>query len=1129
MNRSLANLFVQLRRAAAATLVPAADAELLTRFTRCQDNTAYELLFWRHGPMVWSVCKRLLGDSPDAEDAFQATFLVLASRAKSVGDGAAVAGWLHQVAWRTSMNARRARARRTAHEAGAALFSQRSAGKSPLETAEDKECKAVLDQEIARLPSKFRLPVILCDLEGRSRESAAELRCSLGTLHSRLARGRQQLIGRLQRRGLAAPLLATTPVPVDLAAAALRTLSREPSAAVATLAKAMLWSMALATTKKVAGAVAVCCLLAAGVAMGTKGASEPTVETPLVEIVAQDNLDEKLNFIDPEAGPLPKDAVARIGSTRFRHDAKVTGLQFSPDGKWLASISTEPRDATARIWDAATGKERFRVKVTASGPFGDNGAAMGFSSDGKEILLIEQARGPSLMAVVPDEMSIRSFDVATGKELNPRLLNNPNKRPNSMQQVSVPVAISPDGNKVVVIKWAKLQVHETRMGALIKTADLGPNARGSIKFSPDSRRFVITDATGLLVFDADSLEQVGDIKAKTQYVHGIAFCDGGQSLAVLVDRENQQKPGSQIQVIDVKSGKLIRTIDCESSVAFAFALDGKSVAVGGGGKSFSSLVDFATGKEIGRIPSKPTVEYLTFSPDGKQIAGYSFGRSAIAVWDVARRSLTPAAAGPLSFDGTTFSADGKALVLGQPGKAFVDWRTGKVLHRLADVETDREWSRTVLSPDQKLYAMGGVDGSIQLLNAETGMPIRTLIGHKKSVYGIKFSRDGRRLFTVGEADGMRCWDLASGAEIAQFSLPERTNYSRLSVSDDGRILMANYSGSEGKTGNRSVHTWNVDNKKQLAHIKGPYDAVLSPDGRFVAGLRESAVPQMKGLKQKGPKQFASVEAEVGIWEASSGRLLKLLPGLTLDSKGGHLWCGFSSNGQLLLTGDAFGKLRLWEVLTGQPMYEFEGHRTRIFSGSFSPDGRLLLTTSHEAPCFIWDIFGTEKPPQDAANLEQLWQDLADADAKKAFQAIRALVVRPGPAVEMLNKNLRLFPNTENAKIEKLIRDLDSPAFAVREAATAELIMIAATIEPALTKTVPTAPLELRARVERILEKAAPPTSDRLRENRAVGILEVIASPEAAKLLGDLATGSKHATLTAEASAAHERLRTPAPR
>src|SRR5947209_165989 len=116
MSHTLPTLLAHLRRSPLVQPARVADAELLARFAASQDAAAFELLFWRHGPMVWGVCRRLLGDSPDAEDAFQAAFVVLARKAGSVASGAALAGWLHRVAWRTALNARKARSRRQRRE-----------------------------------------------------------------------------------------------------------------------------------------------------------------------------------------------------------------------------------------------------------------------------------------------------------------------------------------------------------------------------------------------------------------------------------------------------------------------------------------------------------------------------------------------------------------------------------------------------------------------------------------------------------------------------------------------------------------------------------------------------------------------------------------------------------------------------------------------------------------------------------------------------------------------------------------------------------------------------------------------------------------------------------------------------
>src|SRR5262245_60602107 len=175
------------------------DDELLRRFAAGGDEAAFELLVWRHGPMVFNTCCRALGHSADAEDAFQATFLALVRKAAAIRDGRALPGWLHQVAYRAALGIRQAARRRAGHERPglpnvAAVVADEAAG---------RELGVILEQEVARLPEPMRVAFVLCHLEGRTaEEAAAQLGCPKGTVDSRLARARERLRARLRRRGL---------------------------------------------------------------------------------------------------------------------------------------------------------------------------------------------------------------------------------------------------------------------------------------------------------------------------------------------------------------------------------------------------------------------------------------------------------------------------------------------------------------------------------------------------------------------------------------------------------------------------------------------------------------------------------------------------------------------------------------------------------------------------------------------------------------------------------------------------------------------------------------------------------------------------------------------------------------
>ncbi len=177
-----------------------ADAELLRRWVASRDEAAFEVLLWRHGPMVLGVCRRVLRDVHEAEDAMQATFLALARKASSIGRRDAVAGWLYRVAFRAALQSRAQAARRPAHEES----TLNDLSCAPNEDLVWNDLRPVLDQEIGRLATKYRVPFVLRYLEGRTNEEVArEIGCPLGTALSRLARARERLRLRLTRRGVA--------------------------------------------------------------------------------------------------------------------------------------------------------------------------------------------------------------------------------------------------------------------------------------------------------------------------------------------------------------------------------------------------------------------------------------------------------------------------------------------------------------------------------------------------------------------------------------------------------------------------------------------------------------------------------------------------------------------------------------------------------------------------------------------------------------------------------------------------------------------------------------------------------------------------------------------------------------
>ena len=246
---------------------PQGDSHLLERFAAHRDAAAFEALLQRHGPMVWGVCRRVLFDPNDVDDAFQATFLVLVRKAHAIAKRESLGSWLHGVAHRVALRAKSQAATRRRFESEVLVRDT-----SPADDLTWKELRSALDAELCGLPEKLRQPLILCYLEGRTQDEAAqELGWSKSTLRRRLSEARDALGQRLVSRGVAlsaalsailvsdclasgAPAPALVAATVDAAAsvAAGTTVTAAASAKVAALTKGVMKAMLLSQCKTVA-------------------------------------------------------------------------------------------------------------------------------------------------------------------------------------------------------------------------------------------------------------------------------------------------------------------------------------------------------------------------------------------------------------------------------------------------------------------------------------------------------------------------------------------------------------------------------------------------------------------------------------------------------------------------------------------------------------------------------------------------------------------------------------------------------------------------------------------------------------------------------------------------------------
>ncbi len=404
-------------------------------------------------------------------------------------------------------------------------------------------------------------------------------------------------------------------------------------------------------------------------------------------------------------------------------------------------------------------------------------------------------------------------------------------------------------------------------------------------------------------------------------------------------------------------------------------------------------------------------------------------------------------------------------------------------------------------------------GQTLLWDVATGKLVRRLGegGHPGRISSCTFSPDGRRVAGGSyEQDIIRVWDTTDGKELLQL---KGQNKSRsLAFAPDGTILA---SASSEANGDYTVRLWKLATGEEIwrktTRPWTAFDLKFSPDGRTLA-----LVGGMPGR--------LNTTGEVRLWEAATGKELRHCEGHRE-----RVGCmTFSADGRMLATGSQDNTIRLWEVATGQERQYFQGHQSLILAVSFSPDGRLLLSASGDTTALAWDLTGRFRAGRfqphrlSGEEMDRCWNDLAQADAARAYRSIQSLTGSPKEAVSFLKGHLPPLTAADPKRVTPLLAALDSDRFDERDKAMTELEKLGLTVEPALRMALSEKPsLEVRRRIDAILEKLASGPS--LRFLRALEVLEHIATPEARQLLTALSQGSAEMGPTQEAKASLARL------
>jgi RNA polymerase sigma factor (sigma-70 family) len=1115
------------RLATSTAVVETTDRELLRRFTCDRDDQAFAALVHRHGPMVWSACRRTLACASDAEDVLQATFLLLARKAANLRDHDAVGGWLYGVAYRLALRVRSEAAVRAAREA----LALPRLSHDPIAEISLRETQQLFDEALFHLPEKCRAVVQLCCLEGLTQDEAARrLGCSLSTLKRRLEQGRTRLRKQLARRGLTlcAALLAArvTPcsgaaVPADLTTTVLRAAAGGPVAArVARLAR----QGAPFLAGKLWGAAALVLSLVAAVA-GTAALARPRVtEVPAKEAnsaasTPPASADEKPPArVDLFDDPLPDGAVARIGTTRFRHGDFIPSLAFSRDGKWVLSYSLD----SLHVWDTATGRELRRLSAEPGKRFG----WADFSADGK---LAATTQFDTDGFVNPGPITL--WDVITGKKVGAL-----------GKGVYSPVCFSPDGRLVAVSSYE--QVVETwdiraRKKLASWQAHEGRNNAPSLAFTGDSKVLMTAGRDKAVCFwEAETGKKIRRIEGVVNTRDSLALSADGKRIVSVEHKASPanviggETPLSRIQILDAASGKVLRQLQTpERKLPFGqvnavrhvcLSPDGKTVA-GVAAEGAVYLWNIDTGKELNRIKTFAPSS-LAFMPDGKTMAVATWGH-VVHLYDIATGKELPRGWGlrlPARSIGMT--PDGRTLATANNDSIQLwDCATGK---RRQHFEGHEGLVTTVhLSADGRRLLSAGADGTVRVWDMATGKLLAkvalALGGEYPGVHALACSPDGKRLVVLSHVarpgTPLRLLDMTTGKILGQIDAGKHS-IRGAGFLPDGRSLVV-------WTGDRKARVWDVTTGKATREVEyteavrsrpGPvpvpgqgleeafFTAAVSPDGRLIA--------------------FGTDKDMIAVHELDSGteicRVEKLPRGV------GCL--AFSPDGRTLAWGSsADPRGHLLEIATGKERHAFTGHEGGIVSLAYSADGKTLVSGGNDTTLLVWDI-GVPGSAMYAREINARWNDLL-GDAAIAYQVVRKLAASPGPVVEFLGRQIKPVAPIDEKRVAGLIAALDSDDFQTRQRAETELETLGDLAGPACRKALAGRPsVEAYRRLERLRKKqfaaARNLSAQRVRLVRAVEVLERAGTDEARKLLATLAKGAAGALVTEQARAALGRLR-----
>ena len=543
------------------------------------------------------------------------------------------------------------------------------------------------------------------------------------------------------------------------------------------------------------------------------------------------------------------------------HGAAVSSVAFSPDG---ARIATASNDNTARLWDAASGRELLAFTGHADVVWG-----VAFSPDGARI------------ATASHDDTARLWDTASGRELLAFT---------GHADVVWGVAFSPDGVRIATASDdGTARLWDTVSGREIITFRGHGAWVSSVTFSPDGARIATASDDGTArLWDAISGRELlalnGHGRGFTNGVTGVAFSQNGARI-VTTSADNTAR------VWDAVSGREIIALTghANSVTSVAFSPDGARIATSSVDNT-ARLWDAASGRELLALSGHGArVRSAAFSPTGARIASAS-GDNTARVWDAA--------------------SGRELLVLKGHGRGVTS---------------------VAFSPDGARIATASADDTARLWDAASGRELLAFKGHSAWVSSAAFSPDGARIATASADNTARLWDAASGRELLSLTGHGDWVMSVAFSPDGARIATASV--------DKTARLWDAASGRELLALKGHDDAVrtvaFSLDGARIA--------------------TASADYTARLWDAASGSELLALKGHRRGLTSGVMSVAFSPDGARIATAGFDNTARLWDAASGRELLALKGHGASVMSVAFSPDGARIVTASQDGTVRLWDL------------------------------------------------------------------------------------------------------------------------------------------------------------------------------